>query len=104
MRSEARARVPPWWLPERGRSEARWPAAPPSHGSRRYRAAGLVWRTELEGPIEASLRGIGFWMKQQVADFDEQQAALADEDGEGGAAAVLQRPAGMWLVLTVQLR
>ncbi|EFN55690.1 expressed protein [Chlorella variabilis] len=63
-----------------------------------YKADGLVWRTAISQDLQAGIRGLAFATKQQMETYDPEQAALAPDD-----AGALARPAGMWLVLTVQL-
>ncbi|GAB4824150.1 hypothetical protein N2152v2_011196 [Parachlorella kessleri] len=70
---------------------------------REYAEAGFVWRTQIEGGIQAGLRGLSFWGKDEMAAYDPIRAAEAPER-EDSAAALLKRPAGMWMVLTVALK
>ena len=76
-----------------------------------YRAGGLIWRTEIDGDtggmtgegevtgpiIDAQLRRITLWNRDQIAEYDEEQAALQPENVDA-----LTFPSGRWLILYVQ--
>lgn len=50
-----------------------------------YKTAGLLWRTEMDPvahPIQASLRGVSIWSKNEMKEFDKQRAAEAPEEEE----------------------
>lgn len=69
-----------------------------------YRANGLIWRNEVDpDSLEAELRGVSFWSKDQIEAYDSKQAALA-KTNDGRAAEMFKAPANMWLVLSIQFR
>ena len=66
-----------------------------------YRAGGLIWRTEIDTdvPLDAQLRRITFWSKNQISEYDKEQAALAPENSDS-----LAMPTGRWLIVNVQYK
>eukprot|EP00887_Chlorella_sp_A99_P006602 scaffold3.g6602.t1 len=60
-----------------------------------YAKAGLTWRSELQGEVDAGVRGVTFWRPEQIADLDPERAS------EGGEASLKDAPAGLWLVVNV---
>jgi hypothetical protein len=48
-----------------------------------YRSAGLVWRTEMDPirhPIQAQLRGVSIWSRDEMKEFDPKRASEAAPD------------------------
>lgn len=55
-----------------------------------YRSAGLVWRTEMDPirhPIEAQLRGVSIWSRDEMKEFDPERASEATPDDSDDASA-----------------
>ena len=80
--------------------------------TRDYRAAGMVWKSQLdpEEPIQARICSMSLWTREEIAEYDEAAAAATTAAGggaEGGVepgAAAAMTPAGRWLVLMVQYK
>lgn len=67
-----------------------------------YRSNGLIWRVEIDpDSLEAQLRGVGFWVKDQIKEYDEEQASMLADDTPRSMQTM---PSGSWLVLSVQFR